>query len=152
MKWFSDHLGVDFTQGWGMTETNPLGTLGHKVAKYKDLSRSPDDLNRNMAKAGLLLPGVELRIADQDNMDKDVPYGEAGELLIRGPWIIQEYFKNPAEEKFHKGWLITGDIAKLDEEGAVIISDRSKDVVKSGGFNVGNHHGGGSGCATPQMG
>lgn len=133
MKWFSDHLGVDFVQGWGMTETNPLGTLGRKIAKYKDISRSPDDLNRNMAKAGLLLPGLELRIADQENLDKDMPYGEPGEFLIRGPWIIQEYFKNPAEEKFHKGWLITGDIAKLDEEGAVIICDRSKDVVKSGG-------------------
>mmetsp|Transcript_98202 Transcript_98202/g.194515 ORF Transcript_98202/g.194515 Transcript_98202/m.194515 type:complete len:565 (+) Transcript_98202:64-1758(+) len=133
MNWFFDSLGVEFVQGWGMTETNPLGTLGRKWAKYKDLSRSPDDLNRNMAKAGLLMPGLELRIADQDNMDKDMPYGESGELLIRGPWIIQEYFKNPAEEKFHKGWLITGDIAKLDEEGAVIISDRSKDVVKSGG-------------------
>lgn len=133
MTWYYDNLGVEFMQGWGMTETNPLGMLGRKVAKLKDLSRNEDGRNANISKAGLLMPGLEIRLADQEDMSKDVPPGQPGELLIRGPWIIQEYFKNPAHDKFHNGYLITGDIAKLDEEGAVIISDRSKDVVKSGG-------------------
>lgn len=133
MVWFLKNLGVEFIQGWGMTETNPLGSLGRKVAKFKDLTRPEEELNANMAKAGLTMPGVEIRIANQEDMSKDQPSGEAGELLIKGPWIIQEYLKNPAEDKFHNGWLITGDIARLDEDGAIIICDRSKDVVKSGG-------------------
>lgn len=133
MVWYNDNLGVDFIQGWGMTETNPLGSLARKVAKLKDVSRSQEDLNQNIGKAGLLMPGLEIRIANPEDLAKDQPYGEPGELLIRGPWIIQEYFKIPAADKFHQGWLITGDIARLDEEGAIIICDRSKDVVKSGG-------------------
>jgi fatty-acyl-CoA synthase len=116
-----------------MTETNPLGSLGRKVAKFKDLTRPEAELNANMAKAGLLMPGLEIRIANQEDMSKDQPAGEPGELLIKGPWIIQEYFKNPAADKFHNGYLVTGDIARLDEDGAIIICDRSKDVVKSGG-------------------
>lgn len=133
MIWFLKNLGVEFIQGWGMTETNPLGSIGRKVAKFSDLSKSEEDLNKNMAKAGLVLPGLQIRIASQEDLSKEQPRGEQGELLIRGPWIIQEYLKNPAPDKFHNGWLITGDIAKLDEEGAIVICDRSKDVVKSGG-------------------
>lgn len=133
MVWFLKHLGVEFIQGWGMTETNPLGSLGRRVAKFKDLSKSDEEVNKNIMKAGLFLPGLEIRIANPDDMSKEQPQGEPGELLLRGPWIIQEYYKNPAPEKFHNGFLITGDIAKFDEEGAIIICDRSKDVVKSGG-------------------
>merc|ERR1719343_921782 len=66
-------------------------------------------------------------------MDEEMPQGIAGELLVRGPTVITEYFEQPAADKFHKGWLITGDVAKIDEEGAIVISDRSKDVIKSGG-------------------
>uniref|UniRef100_A0A7S4SIR3 AMP-dependent synthetase/ligase domain-containing protein n=1 Tax=Alexandrium monilatum TaxID=311494 RepID=A0A7S4SIR3_9DINO len=133
MAWYRDNLKVEFLQGWGMTETNPLGSLGRYVAKHKDLVKSPDELFKNISKAGLPVPGVEVRIADPDNLEKNMPQGEPGELLVRGPWIIQEYFQHPAPDKFHKGWLITGDVAKIDEEGAIIISDRSKDVIKSGG-------------------
>jgi len=133
MLWFYKHLGVEFIQGWGMTETNPLGSLGRRVAKLKDVALSDEDRNKNISKAGLIIYGLEVRIADPEDMNKDVPYGAQGEFLIKGPWIIQEYFKNPAPDKFHNGWLITGDIARLDEEGALIICDRSKDVVKSGG-------------------
>lgn len=133
MKWFGDNIGVEFLQGWGMTETNPLGSVGRTIAKYKDLTATDDARFKNVTKAGLPLPGVEVRIANPDDLDKDMPQGEAGELLIRGPWIIAEYYKVDAHDKFHKGWLITGDVAKLDEEGAIVISDRSKDVIKSGG-------------------
>lgn len=89
MVWFLKNLGVEFIQGWGMTETNPLGSLGRKVAKFNDLSKSDDELNKNMMKAGLFLPGLEIRIANPEDMSKDQPRGEPGELLLRGPWIIQ---------------------------------------------------------------
>mmetsp|Transcript_36257 Transcript_36257/g.93490 ORF Transcript_36257/g.93490 Transcript_36257/m.93490 type:complete len:572 (+) Transcript_36257:53-1768(+) len=133
MAWYGEALGVDFLQGWGMTETNPLGCLAKKVAKFKDLGKSNEALFGNIVKAGLPVPGVEFRIANADDLDKDMPQGEPGELLCRGPWIIGEYFMYDAPDKFHKGWLITGDVAKIDEEGAIVISDRSKDVIKSGG-------------------
>lgn len=133
MQWYGEKLGVEFLQGWGMTETNPLGSFGRRIAKHKDLSKSDSELFANIKKAGLPCTGVDVRIADPDNLDNDLPNGKPGELLVRGPWIIAEYYKHPAPDKFHKGWLITGDIALLDEEGAIIISDRSKDVVKSGG-------------------
>jgi len=133
MGWYSDNLGCQFIQGWGMTETNPLGTLAAQVAKHKDLSRTAEQRFANIQKAGISIPGVEIRIVDQDNLDKEMPQGESGELLIRGPWIIQQYFKVDAKDKFHNGWLITGDIAKIDEDQCVVICDRSKDVIKSGG-------------------
>mmetsp|Transcript_75505 Transcript_75505/g.209793 ORF Transcript_75505/g.209793 Transcript_75505/m.209793 type:complete len:569 (+) Transcript_75505:124-1830(+) len=133
MRWYGENLNVEFLQGWGMTETNPLGSVGRRVAKYEDLSKSPEALFGNITKAGLPLPGVEVRIASADDLSADVRPGEPGELLVRGPWIIAEYFQFDAPEKFHKGWLITGDVASIDEAGAIIISDRSKDVIKSGG-------------------
>lgn len=133
MLWYLENLGVSFIQGWGMTEMNPLGSLGRTVAKFADLDRTPAERFKNCVKAGLPVFGLELRIANPEDLDKDMPAGEPGELLVRGPWIIQEYFKTPALDKFHKGWLITGDVAKVDEEGAIVISDRSKDVIKSGG-------------------
>mmetsp|Transcript_91499 Transcript_91499/g.296148 ORF Transcript_91499/g.296148 Transcript_91499/m.296148 type:complete len:568 (-) Transcript_91499:171-1874(-) len=133
MRWFADNLGVDFLQGWGMTETNPLGSVGRRIVKHKDLTRSTTELFNNITKAGLPIPGVEIRIADSEDLDKEMPLGTPGELLIRGPWIIAEYFQFDAKDKFHKGWLITGDVARLDEEGAINITDRSKDVIKSGG-------------------
>lgn len=131
--WYRENLGVEFLQGWGMTETNPVGCMGRSVAKFKDLNASREQLVSNIAKAGLPLPGVDVRIANPDNLDEDVPSGGTGELLCRGPWVIAEYFMHNAPDKFHKGWLITGDVAKIDEEGAVVITDRSKDVIKSGG-------------------
>merc|ERR1719235_1552004 len=76
---------------------------------------------------------MEMRIVDKDNFDKEMPRGEAGELLVRGPFVITRYFKNAAHDKFHKGWLITGDVARFDDENNLIICDRSKDTIKSGG-------------------
>jgi len=133
MRWYLDNLGVEFVQVWGMTEMNPLGTIAQRLAKSTDLGKPVDETFKNVMKAGLPAPGVQVRIANPDDMDSDMPRGDPGELLVRGPWVIQEYFRDPAPEKFHKGWLITGDVASIDEEGAVIIADRSKDVIKSGG-------------------
>jgi fatty-acyl-CoA synthase len=120
-------------QGWGMTETNPLATLSRKVAKRSHINLTEDQQFENIAKAGLTMPGLEVKIADEEwnTLPND---GEAvGELLIRGPWICSEYYNDPQPEKFQDGWLVTGDVAKIDPEQYVIIADRSKDLIKSGG-------------------
>jgi len=133
MRWYLDQLGVEFIQVWGMTETNPLGSMSVRLGKFSDLAKSVDETFKNVLKAGLPNPGVEVRIAQFDDLSRDAPCGQTGELLVRGPWVIQEYFQVDASDKFFQGWLITGDVAKIDEEGFIIISDRSKDVIKSGG-------------------
>ena len=132
-RWYWDTLGIEVVQGWGMTETNPLGTLSRKLAKRSHLGLTEDQQFENIAKAGLLMPGLELEIADESW--HPLPHdGEAvGELLIRGPWICSSYFNDPQPEKFHDGWLVTGDVAKIDPEQYLIIADRSKDLIKSGG-------------------
>ena len=133
MRWYFETMGVEMIQGWGMTETNPLGTLSRKVAKRSHLRLTEDQQFDNIAKAGLLMPGLEIEIFD--DQWQPLPHdGEAvGELLIRGPWIASEYFNDPQPEKFHDGWLVTGDVAKIDSEEYLIIADRSKDLIKSGG-------------------
>ncbi len=133
MRWYWDNLGVEMIQGWGMTETNPLGTVSRRVAKRSQLTLSLDQQFANIAKAGLAIPGIDVEIVDEKW--QPLPHdGEAvGELLIRGPWIASEYYKDPQPDKFHDGWLVTGDVAKIDSEQYVIIADRSKDLIKSGG-------------------
>ena len=133
MRWYWQEHGIEMIQGWGMTETNPLGTLSRKVAKRSHLTLSEDQQFDNIAKAGLASPGLEIEIFDENW--KTLPHdGEAvGELLIRGPWICSEYYNDPQPEKFHDGWLVTGDVAKIDQEEYLIIADRSKDLIKSGG-------------------
>ncbi len=133
MRWYWDELGVEMIQGWGMTETNPLGSISRKVAKRAQLELSIDEQFQNAAKAGLALPGLEIEIVDE-NWNPLPHDGETvGELLIRGPWIASEYYNNPQPEKFHDGWLVTGDVAKICPEQYLIIADRSKDLIKSGG-------------------
>jgi acyl-CoA synthetase (AMP-forming)/AMP-acid ligase II len=133
MRWYWDTHGIEMVQGWGMTETNPLGTLSRKVAKRSHTRLTEDQQFENVAKAGLLMPGLEVEIFD-DSWQPQPHDGESvGELLIRGPWICSEYYNDPQPDKFHDGWLITGDVAKIDAEEYVIIADRSKDLIKSGG-------------------
>ncbi len=133
MRWYWEEHGIEMVQGWGMTETNPLGTLSRKVAKRSHLRLTEDQQFENIAKAGLLMPGLEIEIFDE-NWEAQPHDGEAvGELLIRGPWICSEYFNDPQPDKFHDGWLVTGDVAKIDAEEYLIIADRSKDLIKSGG-------------------
>ena len=133
MRWYWDNYEIEMVQGWGMTETNPLGTLSRKVAKRSHIGISEDQQFENIAKAGLAMPGLEIEIFDEEwnRLPHD---GEAvGELCIRGPWIAAEYYNDPQPDKFHDGWLVTGDVAKIDAEEYLIISDRSKDLIKSGG-------------------
>lgn len=133
IRWFWDELDVEMIQGWGMTETSPLATLSRRVMKRSQLSLSEDEQFENVAKAGQLMPGLELDIFDEDFNRLPHDGETVGEILVRGPWICSEYFNNPQPDKFHDGWLITGDVGKIDPEEYLIIADRSKDLVKSGG-------------------
>ncbi|MAI57149.1 MAG: fatty-acid--CoA ligase [Gammaproteobacteria bacterium] len=133
IRWCWDALGVEMIQGWGMTETSPLATLSRRVMKRSQQGISDDAQFENVAKAGQLMPGLDIEIFDE-NFERLPHDGETvGEILIRGPWICSEYFNNPQPDKFHDGWLITGDVGKIDPEEYLIIADRSKDLVKSGG-------------------
>ena len=133
MRWFWDRHRVEMIQGWGMTETSPLGAISRRVAKRSHRDLDDDTRFANLGKSGLLRPGLEIEIVDDDF--RPVPHDgrTAGEVLIRGPWICTEYYKDPRPERFHDGWLVTGDIATIDEEQYLVIVDRSKDLVKSGG-------------------
>jgi len=131
--WYHEKMGIELMQGWGMTEINPIGSVARRVATHKDSLRNSEELIANSCKAGLPAPGLEIRIVHSDNLSAAMPPGEPGELLIRGPTVISEYFRGDGTDRFHDGWLITGDVAFFDGEGALIISDRSKDVIKSGG-------------------
>jgi acyl-CoA synthetase (AMP-forming)/AMP-acid ligase II len=133
IQWYLDTLGIEMIQGWGMTETSPLATLSRRVMKRSHLTLSASEKTANVAKAGQVMPGLEIEIFDDSF--KPLPHdGEAvGEILIRGPWICSSYYQVDEPDKFHDGWLITGDVGKIDSEEYLIISDRSKDLVKSGG-------------------
>lgn len=121
---------VELIQGWGMTEMNPLGTLATPPSRIKKGTEEHIDYR---ALAGRIIPGVEARIMDADG--NELPWdGEAvGELECRGPWVTASYYETEAPEKFRDGWLRTGDVAAIDPEGFVRITDREKDVIKSGG-------------------
>ena len=125
---FRDELGVQMVQGWGMTETSPLCSLATPPRQA-----GPDEEIEWRAKTGRIVPGVEVRICADDGtvLPND---GEAiGEFEVRGPWITGSYYGDPSTDRFHDGWLRTGDIGSLDRYGYMQISDRSKDVIKSGG-------------------
>ena len=130
---FRDKHDVDVIQGWGMTEMSPLGTVSTVKAGTEDLD--PDAMIALKAKAGRGIYGVEMRIVDSDG--RDLPWdGVAyGSLQVRGPWICSDYFKLEGESEAHTadGWFDTGDVATIDELGYMSITDRTKDVIKSGG-------------------
>ena len=125
---YRDELGVEMVQGWGMTETSPLCALATPPRQA-----APEEEIEWRVKTGRVVPGVEVRICADDGtvLPND---GEAvGEFEVRGPWITASYYGDPAPDRFHDGWLRTGDIGTLDRCGYMQISDRSKDVIKSGG-------------------
>ena len=130
---FRDVHGVEIRQGWGMTEMSPLGTCNSLKAGLESLS---DDEKLDLAtKAGRGIFGCELRIVDDEG--KELPWdGIAyGALQVRGPWICSDYFKLEGSAGTHTddGWFDTGDVATIDAQGYMAITDRTKDVIKSGG-------------------
>ncbi|RPI25885.1 MAG: fatty-acid--CoA ligase, partial [Actinobacteria bacterium] len=132
IEWYWRERGIRVIQGWGMTETNPVAATAILKPWMEDW-----DFDRQldvMETAGRIVPGLEYKIVDEagDELPHD---GEAfGELLIRGPWIAAEYYKDPrSPQSFVDGWLRTGDVCKVTPDGYIRITDRAKDVIKSGG-------------------
>lgn len=128
---YEEKHGIPFINAYGMTETTPVATVS-RLKSYQDDLSSEEKLAFK-AKQGLLTPGLEMRIVS-DKGDVAWDGKEMGELLLRGPWIADSYYKEEGSEHiFSDGWLHTGDIATVDEEGFVKLVDRTKDLIKSGG-------------------
>ena len=127
-------LGISVMAGYGLSETAPVLTLANPTDRSINLS-GEQSLDAVLLKTGIPIPLVAIRVVDPEM--KDVPRDgkTAGEIVVRGPWLTDEYYKEPVktEELWRGGWLHTGDMAVMDEEGYVTIVDRIKDAVKSGG-------------------
>jgi 3-(methylthio)propionyl---CoA ligase len=130
IKTLQDDFGVEVIHAWGMTELSPLGTLSRLKAKHADLPK--DQKEAILAKQGKGIYGIDMRIVDGDG--KVLPWDgkAAGDLEVRGHWVISSYFKMD-KSPLHDGWFPTGDVATIDPDGYMQITDRSKDVIKSGG-------------------
>ncbi len=125
--------GVNLVHAWGMTETSPLASLCKLRSYQEDLPL--EEQFRIKAKQGTVIPGVDFRVVNMDT-GQEVPWDNKtfGELQVRGPWVARAYYGDPATgEKFVDGWLRTGDVAVVDEDGFIQLVDRTKDLVKSGG-------------------
>jgi len=124
-------LGVEVLHGWGMTEMSPLGTVCR--LKGKQLTLPWSEQLPILATQGRAVFGVDMKIVDPQG--KELPWdgASAGDLLVRGPWIVSYYFKHEQEKLLIDGWFHTGDVASIDPDGFLQITDRSKDVIKSGG-------------------
>ena len=133
IRWYWNRYRIEMLQGWGMTEMNPLGTVSRRIQKRSHRALSDEERFAHLGKAGLLSPGLEIEIVDEDFRPLPHDGKSIGEVLVRGPWVCSEYYRDPQPEKFHDGWLVTGDVAAIDEERYLVIADRSKDLVKSGG-------------------
>ncbi|MFO7190979.1 MULTISPECIES: long-chain fatty acid--CoA ligase [Thermocrispum] len=125
-----EDLGVPAYQGWGMTELSPMGTFARPP---RDADDDPQRRYEYVRRQGRLLPGLHWKLVDDDG--NEVPHNgvDRGELLMRGPWVADRYFRDEHPEAFADGWLRTGDIATIDSEGYLTIVDRAKDLIKSGG-------------------
>jgi len=136
IKKFLDQYNVRVIHAWGMTEMSPIGTAAS--FKTKHLGMSTDDKLAVMSTQGRAVYGVDMKIVSEEGAE--LPWdGEAsGDLLVRGPWIIDTYFKNEGGNPLKDGWFPTGDVAKINSDGYMIITDRSKDVIKSGGEWIGS--------------
>ena len=133
---FQEEYGVEVLHAWGMTEMSPLGTLC--TLKNKHLSLPPEERMKIRLKQGRAIYGVDMKIVDGNG--EELPWdGKAyGDLLVKGPWVVANYYRNEGgsplyQDKRGRGWFPTGDVATIDPDGYMQITDRSKDVIKSGG-------------------
>jgi len=136
MRAFQQRYGVQVLHAWGMTEMSPLGTACTLKAKHEAL-----DAEARMAvqrKQGRVVFGVDMKIVDEDGRNLPHDGTSAGELRVRGPWIISSYFKGAGGDPLVDGWFPTGDVATIDADGYMQITDRRKDVIKSGGEWIGS--------------
>jgi fatty-acyl-CoA synthase len=124
---------VNIVHAWGMTETSPLASVS-KLRRYQE-EWPLEDQFRIKARQGTVIPGVEFRVVNMET-GEEVPWDNEtfGELQVRGPWIARAYYRDSeSDAKFAEGWLRTGDVAVVDDDGSLQLVDRTKDLVKSGG-------------------
>ncbi|MRX06319.1 long-chain-fatty-acid--CoA ligase [Pseudoduganella sp. FT25W] len=135
MNTLIDDFGVEVIHGWGMTEMSPLGTTGGLLAKHMDLPKQ--EQRKILQKQGHAIYGVDMKIVDE--LGEELPWDgvSAGNLLVKGPWIIASYFRHEGGDVLENGWFPTGDVATIDADGFMQITDRAKDVIKSGGEWIG---------------
>jgi acyl-CoA synthetase (AMP-forming)/AMP-acid ligase II len=136
LRLFQEKYGVQVLHAWGMTEMSPLGTVATFKDKHRDL---PADKRLALQyKQGRVIYGVDMKIVDANGQDLPWDGVAFGDLLVRGPWILREYFKQEGGSPLRtdadgQGWFPTGDVATINPDGYMQITDRSKDVIKSGG-------------------
>jgi fatty-acyl-CoA synthase len=128
MRNFEDKHGVAIRQLWGMTETSPLATMA-----WPPPGTSDEQYWAFRGTQGQPVCGVETRIVDDDGQVLPNDGNAVGEIEVRGPWITRSYYRGHDESKFESGWLRTGDVGRIDERGFITLTDRAKDVIKSGG-------------------
>jgi fatty-acyl-CoA synthase len=137
IRQFADIYGVTVLHAWGMTEVSPLGlfsSLKHSQNNWSDVEKT-----ETQVKQGRVIFGIDVKIVDDEGQELAWDGQSSGHLLVRGPWVIDRYFGMPPESSLlqkddrGRGWFVTGDVATIDPEGFVLITDRSKDVIKSGG-------------------
>jgi fatty-acyl-CoA synthase len=132
MQTLRDDFGVRVMHGWGMTEMSPVGTIGSPKAKHTKL---PADERLTLSlKQGRPLYGVEMKIVDGSGHDLPHDGVAAGNVVVKGPWVLRDYFRSETPDTLTPdGWFATGDVGSIDADGYLKITDRSKDVIKSGG-------------------
>ena len=133
MNTFKDVYGCETIHAWGMTEMSPLGTANQLKAKHKNLSA--EEISKLRLSQGRPPFGVSIRLVDEENGTNTLPHdGETiGNLQVKGHWVVERYFGKSESSLTSDGWFDTGDIASMDEDGYLHISDRAKDLIKSGG-------------------
>jgi fatty-acyl-CoA synthase len=128
MRRFQERWGVPIIQAWGMTETSPLGAVA-----IPPRGAEGEDAWSYRQKAGRVTFGVELRVVDGEGNVAPRDGATVGEFEVRGPWVTASYYGDPTPDRFRDGWLRTGDVGTVDEQGYLTITDRTKDVIKTGG-------------------
>jgi 3-(methylthio)propionyl---CoA ligase len=136
MRSFQDSHGVQVIHAWGMTELSPVGTVC--VLKARHGASDAEQRAAIQAKQGRAVCGVDMKIVGDDGAELRWDGRASGELLVRGPWIVSTYFKGEGGDPLVNGWFPTGDVATIDADGFMQITDRSKDVIKSGGEWIGS--------------
>jgi fatty-acyl-CoA synthase len=130
MKGFRERHGLEMVQGWGMTETSPVAATSRAP---KGIDEDSDEAWTYRAHTGRLHFGVEARAISEDGEVLRADGTSVGEFEVRGPWVTGSYYRDDDPTRFHDGWLRTGDVGTIDAKGFLQITDRSKDVIKSGG-------------------
>ncbi|AWL03175.1 3-(methylthio)propionyl-CoA ligase [Massilia oculi] len=130
-----DRLGVQVVHAWGMTEMSPLGTACTLQARHTAMPREAQ--RAVLRKQGHAICGVDMKIVDDDGAELPWDGATHGHLLVKGPWVVSGYFRGEGGDVLQDGWFPTGDVATIDADGYLAITDRSKDVIKSGGEWIG---------------